>query len=111
MQDRGRRNWLLILLGATAGIGGPVWFAILLIAAYYSQQTNYNFYQNYVSELGIGPLSRLQNLNFVLFGVLMVAFAFGLWQGMAGSRGFKVGSVLIGIFGLGLLLMGLFHLD
>lgn len=94
-----------------AGIAGPALFLVILAAAGSVRWPDYHPLRQYVSELGTGPYQHIQNLNFVAFGVLMVVFALGLRQGSIEEGAYKTGPVLVGVFGLGMCLMGIFHLD
>jgi hypothetical protein len=105
----------LLRLSAAAGVAAPALFAVILAVVSFIRWPDYNPLRQYISELGIGPYlsigpHQLQNLNFVVFGVLMIAFALGLWQSL-GKGGYKAGPLLVGVFGLGMCLMGIFHLD
>jgi hypothetical protein len=53
----------------------------------------------------------MQVANFLVCGALVVAFAFGLRQAIRGSRGSIGGPVLIGLFGVDLLVAGTFVTD
>ena len=44
--------------------------------------------------------------NFVLFGLLLIAFAIGLHRGVGGGRGSKIGPALLAAAGVGLALCG-----
>lgn len=52
-----------------------------------------------------GSYALLQNLNFFVFGILMVAFAIGLRQGLPASR---VMTKSLGLFGVMFFLLGFF---
>ena len=101
----------ILTWSSAAGIVGPVLFAVVLIVASFIHRATYNPLQQYVSALSAGPFYSLQNLNFIVFGILMVAFAFGLWQGITKEAATNTGSILVGVFGVGLFLMGWFPLD
>ncbi len=107
-----------LIVASAAGIVGPILFAVVLVIASslrwiasFLGWPGYKPYQHYVSELGVGPFAYLQNLNFIVFGVLMVAFAGGLWHGMPKEGNLKVGAFLVGVFGLSLVFMGLSPMD
>ncbi len=55
-----------------------------------------------ISELGgvEAQYPIVQNANFFVFGILVVAFAFGLHRGIGGGSGSKLGPVLVGVFGI-----------
>lgn len=95
----GRDGPLRIL--AVCGMAGPVVFALLVaVASFY--YPGYSQMTQAVSELGGAgaPNPAIQNANFFLIGVLVVAFAFGLQRGIGDGRGSKLGPVFIGVFGV-----------
>ena len=94
-----RDNTLRIL--ALCGIAAPVIFAVVATTAGFLDE-GYSHLRQAVSELGGVEASQpiVQNASFLLLGILVVAFAFGLHRGIGGGRGSKVGPVLIGIFGI-----------
>ena len=58
---------------------------------------------------GVGHLAILQNINFVVFGILTIGLAFGLRNGLPTPQGraLKTGVWFVIIFALGVLLAGL----
>ena len=58
------------------------------------------------SGLALGPYGWLQVANFVLFGLLLIAFAVGLHRGVAAGRGATIGPALLGVAGSALVLAG-----
>ncbi len=78
-------------------ISGPL-FAIVYIVEGYLRE-GYNPLRQPVSALSIGPRGWVQQANFYINGVLLVACAFGLH------------SILIGLYGAGLLGAGFFVTD
>lgn len=64
-------------LAAWAGMIGPVMFTVLVIIESLLRP-GYSQIHNFVSDLGIGKYSFIQNTNFILFGSLSVIFAAGL---------------------------------
>ena len=68
---------------------------------------------NFVSDLGVGPLAIIQNVNFVIFGLLSIGFALGLKGGLPAPQGkaLKAGIWFVIIFGLGVLFAGVFPED
>jgi hypothetical membrane protein len=63
-----------------------------------------------VSALEAGPNGWVQQANFVVFGLLTLAFAVGLHHGIRPSRGGLVGPALLFVSGIGLLLAAAFPL-
>lgn len=95
---------------ALAGVIGPPLFVVGFVVAGLLRP-GYSGLRQEVSALGVGPMSWLQNGNFILFGALLVLFAVGF---AAGTRGW-VGRgswwamvVLLGLSGVGVILSGVF---
>lgn len=99
-QDSTSGNSTMGLL-ALCGIAAPIVFVTLVTFAAFLYP-GYSHITQAVSELGgveaKNPL--IQNINFFLLGVLILAFAVGLHQGIDGGRGSKLGPVLMGFFGV-----------
>ena len=95
-------------LYALCGVIAPVLFALMVVlegflAHGYSQMTQQ------VSDLGAytlyGSYALLQNLNFCVFGVLVIAFAIGLGKELSASKAITVTLIL---FGVAFFLLGFF---
>jgi len=96
-------------LYAFCGVIAPIFFGIMVFMEQ-SIVPGYDWVTQHVSDLGLsslyGSYAILQDANFVIFGVLIVAFAFGrLRDSQVGSRGVTLsltltgtGSVLAGVF-------------
>jgi len=97
---------------ALCGIIAPILFTFLVIVASFLR-TDYNQIYNFVSDLGVGPYSIIQNVNFVIFGLLVIVFSLGLRSGLSVSQGraLKAGIWFVTIFGLGVLFAGVFPED
>lgn len=94
-------------LPAWAGIVGPILFTVaFIVQALFSP--GYSHVAEPVSALAAGPNGWIQNANFLLFGVLMIAFAVGLHEGMRPTPRGVVGPALLGLSGVGLILAGVF---
>jgi hypothetical protein len=96
-------RWLL----SCGVIAGPLFVATFLIEG--SLKPDYDPIRHPVSSLALGPNGWTQVVNFLVTGLLTVAFAAGLVQ-FSGVRR-KIGAVLIGIWGIGLIGAGLFITD
>jgi len=95
---------------ALCGIAAPVlmlalWTVASLMRPGYDQVTQYG------SELGTGPNSIIMNTNFVGTGLLITAFAVGLFKNIQGGRWTQMGSILLLVFGAGEVAGGLFPCD
>ena len=84
----------------------------LLVYGYFESllRPGYSQYYNFVSDLGVGHLAVLQNINFIVFGILTILFAIGLRNGLPTPQGkaLKTGIWFVILFALGVLLAGIF---
>ena len=74
---------------AAAGIVGPILFAIGFLAQGFLRtdfRAGYNPLAQTISSLTAGPDGWVQQVNFVVFGLLLIALAVGLHQGMRKAR-------------------------
>jgi hypothetical membrane protein len=95
---------------AWAGLIGPVLFTAAFLAQEAFRRGEYDPLAEPVSALEAGPNGWLQQLNFVVFGLLTIAFAIGLHRGLRSSRAGVTGPALLAISGVGLLLAAIFPL-
>jgi|NGEPerStandDraft_6_1074524.scaffolds.fasta_scaffold150870_2 hypothetical membrane protein len=94
---------------AICGIVAPIffWFMVVIESLL---RPGYSQYYNFVSDLGVGHLSILQNINFVVFGILTIGLAIGLKNGLPSpkTRTLKAGIWFVILFAIGVLLAGVF---
>lgn len=97
---------------ALCGIIAPILFTILVIIESLLRP-DYSQIYNFVSDLGVGPNAVIQNVNFAIFGILSILFALGLRSGLPSpqKKALKAGVWLVAIFGLCILLAGVFPED
>lgn len=107
MQTRNKQRILVF-----CGILAPILFTFLVVVESF-MRPGYSQTYNFVSDLGVGPHAIIQNINFVIFGLLSICFAFGLRECLPAPQGraIKIGVWLVIIFGLGVLLAGVFPED
>jgi hypothetical membrane protein len=76
-------------------------------------QPGYSQTINFVSDLDVGPYALIQNVNFVIFGLLSLGLALGLRSSLPAPQGrtLKAGVWLVIIFSLGVLFAGVFPED
>jgi len=102
-----RKNTAIV---ASCGISAPflmltLWAIASLLRPGYDQLTQYG------SELATGQNSIVMNANFVITGSLIIVFSFGLFTNIhAGTRP-AIGSILLGVFGLGEVVTAAFPCD
>jgi hypothetical membrane protein len=87
---------------AAAGIAGPVMFAMVALVHSLLRQ-DHNLVAHPISALAAGTSGWIQNVNFLLFGLLMVAYAVGLHLGVRPSRWGVVGFAFLVLSGVGLM--------
>ena len=83
----------LSICGAIA----PLLFASVIVVAG-SLRPAYSHISQFMSDLGYGPNAILQNLNFILTGMLVAAFSYGLHKGH--PPGSRKGPAFVTAFGL-----------
>jgi hypothetical protein len=95
---------------AWAGIVGPVLFTVVFLALEASRRDEFSPLAQPVSALEAGPNGWIQQLNFLVFGLLTMAHTVGLHRGMGPARGGWVGPALLFLTGLSALIAGTFPL-
>jgi len=84
---------------AVCGAIAPLLFASIIVVAG-SLRPGYSHISQFISELGYGPNAIVQNLNFLLTGMLVAAFSYGLHKGL--PQGSRKGPAFVTAFGIGL---------
>lgn len=95
---------------ATAGIAGPIVFTLGFLGQEQLRRGEYDPVSELVSALEAGDNGWIQQLNFVVLGVLTMIFAVGLHRGLAASRAGIVGPVALFISGAASVLAAIFPL-
>lgn len=85
-------------------LAGPLFVLTFLIAGA-SRGDGYDVLRHPVSSLQLGDHGWVQTANFLVAGTLTIAFAAGLW------RETRLGAVLVGVWGVGLVGAGIFTTD
>jgi len=97
---------ILLLCGA---IAGPLFILTVLIQDY--TRPGFDPRLDPLSLLSLGDWGWVQIVNFVLAGVLNLLYAVGLWRRLHTGRAGTWGPILIGAYGFGLILVGVFRTD
>jgi hypothetical protein len=97
---------LLVACGAI----GPILFIIVFLIEG-ATRPGYSAWRNFVSDLSLSSQGWMQIANFLICGVFMLCFALGLRQVLRSGKGAVWGPLLLGIFGLSLIIAGLFVTD
>ena len=92
------------------GVIGPLLFILVFLLEGFTRP-GYSQWRNFVSQLATGDLGWMQVLNFLVCGILVIGFAIGLRLAIRGSRGAIGAPVLFGVFGVSLLVAGIFSTD
>ncbi len=92
------------------GVIGPLVF-ILAFLIEGALRPDYSAWHNFVSDLGESSQGWTQIANFLFCGLCMLCFAFGLRRVFRSGKGALWGPLLLGIFGLSLIIAGLFVTD
>jgi hypothetical membrane protein len=91
---------------AAAGTVAPLWFTVLVIAQ--GLQPDYDHVALPISALAAWPLGWIQNLNFLVYGALVIGFAAGLHLALHPTAGGATGPALLAIAGAGAIVAGIF---
>lgn len=97
---------ILLLCGA---IAGPLFIFTVLIQDY--TRPGFDPRLDPLSLLSLGDWGWVQMVNFALAGVLNLLYAVGLWRQLHPGRAGTWGPILIGAYGLGLLVVSIFRTD
>jgi hypothetical membrane protein len=103
------RPWALSLLLACGAVGPLLFIIVFLVEG--ATRPDYSAWRHFVSSLSLGPQGWVQIASFLVCGILVVCFAFGLRQVLHPGAGSTWGPILLGIFGLCLVGAGLFVTD
>ena len=90
-------------------IAGPLFVIVFLIEG--SLRENYDVFRQPVSALAIGERGWIQQADFIMVGILMLAYAFGLNSALAAYGGSFWAPFLVGIYAIGLIGAGIFVTD
>lgn len=97
---------LLIVCGA---IGPLLFIVVFLIEG--AIRPGYSAWHNFVSDLSQSNQGWVQIASFLICGVFVLCFALGLRQMFRSGKGAVWGPLLLGLFGLLLIIAGLFVTD
>jgi hypothetical protein len=104
--DQSLTTRLLIACGAI----GPLLF-ILVFLLEGATRPGYSAWHNFVSSLSLSDQGWMQIANFLVCGLLSLCFAVGLRRVLRTGKGSIWGPILLGVFGLGLIVAGIFVTD
>lgn len=99
-------NWWLLLCGV---IAGPYYVLVGLLQILI--RPGFDITKHALSLMSNGALGWIQIENFIVTGLLVVAFAFGLRRSLAGTNAGTFGPLLVGLYGIGMIGAGIFSAD
>jgi len=105
-----QRYSLFTQLFLAAGVVGPLLFIVVFLIEG-ATRPGYSVWRNFVSDLALSNQGWEQIANFLVCGVLCIAFAIGLGRIWRSGRGSVWGPRLVGLFGLGLIVAGICVID
>jgi hypothetical membrane protein len=94
---------------ACGAVAGPLFVAVLLLEGTF--RPHYSALRHPGSSLALGHLGWIQDVNFLVAGLLTLAYAVGLRQALRPGRAAVWGPILVGWWAVGLLGAGLFVTD
>jgi Protein of unknown function (DUF998) len=98
-------RWLVI-----GGAIGPLLFIVALLIEG-ATRPGYSAWHNFGSSLSLGDQGWMQIANFLVCGLLTLGFAVGLRRVFQTGKGSVWGPNLLGVFGVSLIVAGLFVTD
>jgi len=101
------RSGAVVRFVALCGVTAPVLMLVLWTVASL-MRPGYDQLSQYGSELGTGSNAIIMNTNFVVTGLLIVAFSTGFFTNIRGGGWTRIGSILLGVFGIGEVAGGVF---
>ncbi len=93
-----------------AGAVGPLLFVVVLLIEG-ATRPGYSAWHNFGSSLSLSDQGWMQITNFIVCGLLTLGFAIGLRQVLHSGKGSVWGPILLGLFGLELIIAGIFVTD
>jgi len=99
----------LIAIGAVAGMIGPLLFTVGFVVQGLFRHDEYDPIAETVSALEAGPNGWIQQLNFFVFGILVMLFGIGLRTALQTRRRW-IAFAVVAWWAVGLLMAGLFPL-
>jgi hypothetical protein len=97
------------VLLACGVIAGPLFVIAFLVEG--ATRADYDPLRHPVSSLALGEYGWVQSTNFVVTGLLTLAFAWGLRLALWSGKGSTWGPLLVGVWAIGLLGAGVFVTD
>ena len=90
-------------------VAGPLFVTTAVVQIL--TREGYDLARHPLSLLANGPYGWVQSANFVLAGLLSLVFAYAVVPHLRGGRGAVAGPVLLSVYGVGLIIGGVFKAD
>lgn len=97
------------LLGISGMISAPLFFTVAIIQAV--TRTGFDIRRHAISTLTLGDWGWIQSANFIVTGVLVVLVSLRFRELLRRNKGGIWGPLLIGFYGIGMIVAGLFRPD
>ena len=97
------------MLLACGAVSGPLFVLVFLVGGL--TRARYDSLRHPVSSLALGDWGWTQTANFIVAGLLTLAFAAGLRRALRPGKGSTWGPLLVGVWAVGLLGAGAFVTD
>ncbi len=107
--NNGSARSLTRVLLACGVASAPLFYVLAIIQI--PIRTGFDIRHNMISSLSLGDLGWVQIANFMLTGLLALLCAIGMRRLPLSGRGGTWGPVFIGLYGIGMILAGIFHPD
>jgi uncharacterized membrane protein len=91
------------------GIIGTVFFIVAFITMHFLRPDDIVLYGTNIGFYSVGPYGSIFVAAFIALGLAGLALALGLRRAVAPSRSLQTGSVLLGLFGIGWIVGGIFR--
>ncbi|WP_037465452.1 DUF998 domain-containing protein [Shimazuella kribbensis] len=92
---------LLLVCGV---ISAPFFFILSIIQIF--TRAGFDIRRHAISTLTLGDMGWIQSANFIITGLLAIAASIGIRYFLNGDKGGTWGPILIGVYGLGMILAG-----
>jgi Protein of unknown function (DUF998) len=99
-------GWVLVMCGT---VGGLLFTAVYVIEG--ATRSGYDVWGQAISALSLGPGGWIQQVNFIVFGSLLIASALGWNQALSPGVSALAYPILRAVAGLGLIVDGVFSQD
>ncbi len=106
-KNQGMEQSVVTRLLIAGGAIGPLLFVIVLLIEG-ATRPGYSAWHNYGSSLSLGDQGWMQITNFIVCGLLTIGFAIGLRRVFRTGRSSVWGPILLGLFGVALIVAGIF---